>query len=410
MRPTKHTDPSEDELIAHIKDSLMGHEERYASGSWERFAGKEKKPRGLIFWIGSLGSAAAVFLIAIGLYFFRDNTPDQPAGQAVVAKAPALKPPAVIRTDRSPVGVSLPEAARQNTDGSIISSLSAALPGRPESTRGLIQADAVAVNKTDEALPNANVSGTGDRTKPVREPEKVTLQEFLNRETLIAKQDKKSVAANNKSDKWEMGVMVAPSFGNTSKLNMGYGLSMGYALSSKVSLSSGVSYNELAASKDLTASGAMSAPAATSIASETKSLRAVETSVTGIDVPIEIRYHFNKNFYANVGVSAFAVLNRKQSNSYVEEKLVERSSGFAADNKDVISTFVVAEKTKEEAPKSEISEDRYLGFYNFSFGYKQKVSGSKSISIEPFMKVPMKEVSKENLRLIGTGVRLKFDF
>jgi hypothetical protein len=64
----------------------------------------------------------------------------------------------------------------------------------------------------------------------------------------------------------------------------------------------------------------------------------------------------------------------------------------------------------EPVPTGEIRNNKYLGFYNISFGYKQKVSEKQSFSVEPFMKLPMKEFSKENLYLIGTGIRLKFDF
>ncbi|RZK66962.1 MAG: hypothetical protein EOO92_24705, partial [Pedobacter sp.] len=72
--------------------------------------------------------------------------------------------------------------------------------------------------------------------------------------------------------------------------------------------------------------------------------------------------------------------------------------------------LIVSEKVTESAPASETESNNYIGFYNFSFGYKQKVAKDKSISIEPFMKVPMREVTKDNLRLMGTGVKLKFDF
>jgi hypothetical protein len=146
------------------------------------------------------------------------------------------------------------------------------------------------------------------------------------------------------------------------------------------------------------------------IARATKDLESVEAKISGIDIPLEVKYHFSKKLYANVGVSAFAVIRHQQNNSYVEQKLVEREASFTAGNKDSFTTFMVTEKTTEKAPEAEVSNDKYLGFYNFSFGYKQKISKSKSVSVEPFMKVPMKEVSKENLRLMGTGVRLKFDF
>jgi hypothetical protein len=75
-----------------------------------------------------------------------------------------------------------------------------------------------------------------------------------------------------------------------------------------------------------------------------------------------------------------------------------------------LTTVMVAEKVSEPAPQSEVQQNKYLGFYNFSFGFKQKVSKNNTLSIEPFLKVPMKDIKTENLNLIGTGVKLKFNF
>ncbi len=78
------------------------------------------------------------------------------------------------------------------------------------------------------------VAETPVKTDPPR-----SFQEFLDAEvkTNPALAQTKTIA--EKGDKWEMGLVVAPSIGNSKKLNMGYGVSMAYALSDKVSISSG---------------------------------------------------------------------------------------------------------------------------------------------------------------------------
>jgi hypothetical protein len=434
MQPTKHMDPSENELIAHIKDSLMSHEESYVPGAWEKFKAKDEKKKPLIFWIGPLSSAAAILFIATGLYFFISKTSDKPDVQIVKTSPYRYNGP---KPEKTITPAEMPKEVRPVTPAEQVEAAKAAIPAASnldytvKNTNIPVSQTAAGTDvMTKVSPPSATVNPTkssavlsGDpvaanepaATSAKETPEKkaYSFQEFLNNESVAGKESKPVAIAAVKENKWAMGVLVAPSFGNTKRLNMGYGVSMDYAVSDKISLGSGISYNELAASRDISSSptGMMDSPSGyNTIARSTKNLESVEAKISGIDIPFEVKYHFSKKLYANVGVSAFAVINHQQNNSYVEQKLVERETSLTAGSKDSFTTFMVAEKTTEKAPEAEVSNDKYLGFYNFSFGYKQKISKSKSVSVEPFMKVPMKEVSKENLRLMGTGVRLKFDF
>jgi hypothetical protein len=72
--------------------------------------------------------------------------------------------------------------------------------------------------------------------------------------------------------------------------------------------------------------------------------------------------------------------------------------------------MIVKEKTTEPQSEANIDPDKYIGFYNFSLGYKQKISKKNNIAIEPFLRLPMKTFSKENLNLTNGGLRLKIDF
>lgn len=414
MQPIKHMKGSEDELIAHIKESLTGHEEEYVPGSWENFNQIEGKRNAKVFWLWRLSSAAAVILIAgAAILFFTNKTTDVLPVQNVQQKQKEIPAPSakieekIAKEADLPIAVAEHEqlaAVRQNKNVPVY-----AATQEPINVVSGISTETIA-EKSNPVVPLVRVPDTKQdivktEAKPVTAENKTTVfQEFLNNETKKNQGDAVAKSsAPRKEDKWEMGLVVSPSFGNTKKLNMGYGVSMGYALSDKISLNSGVSYSEMAASRSLPA------PVSTAIAGESKNLESIEAKVTGIDIPLELKYRLSKNLYANVGVSAFAVINQKQSNSYIQEKLVERdvssSNGLAE-----LKTFAVNERVVEPAQDSEIKDGKYIGFYNFSFGYKQKISKNKAVSIEPFMKVPMKEVSKENLRLIGTGVRLKLDF
>ncbi|AOM76566.1 outer membrane beta-barrel protein [Pedobacter steynii] len=420
MEPNEHIKLPEDELITHIRESLMAHEEEYVPGAWEDFIQEEPRKKGLLFWLAGLGSAAAVLLIGFGIFFaFEKNT--IPGETEVVINKPLQKKPFSPQIiDNSTENNIVQKETRLITAGDPKDKLSHYMEKGPrESMVNVLISDErplVIQNKANQEIVN-----------PVPEPEKVvakgqvstqtpqiekkpSFEDFLNQESkqnALAKSDKTMV---NRESKWEMGLVVAPSLGNNKKLSMGYGVTMGYSLSDKVSINSGLSYSEMGASRSVESppnTVMMSLAVGGGVANESRELKSVNARLRGIDIPLEIKYHLSKRVYANVGISAFAVLDQKQQNTFIESKV----EPLAYNNDGGTAKAMVLNRTvSEEAPKEEVKNDPYLGFYNFSVGYKQKISKGKAFSVEPFIKLPMKELKQENLYLIGTGLRLKFDF
>lgn len=449
MKPNEHMKLPEDEFIAHIRESLIAHEEDYVPGSWENFIEETPKKRGGLLWLGSLSTAAAVVLIGIGVVLFvkkdgKDH-PQELTSISVEQKKPLLpeRSGTIIPEEKQAV----PQKHSQNRPEGKVSDLSEGTGAlfadvkpmaviqrtkQTESTSERLQQSNVAVpgrsdvSTMEAVVPRAEVAAVQEQTAIQQASEnrtavkpsekKLSFQEFL---ALESKSEalKGNKAAVKKESKWEMGLVVAPSFGNSKKLNMGYGVSMGYALSDRVSISSGISYNEMGASRTINNTPNSDAMAFSSPVlglsgpvNDSKQLHSVEANLRGIDIPIEIKYHVSKKVYANVGISAFAVLDQSQKSNFLESKVkteaYEGMDGAAA----TFKTFVVNNNVSEETPKDEVKKDPYIGFYNISLGYRQKISAGKAFAVEPFLKLPIKEFTKENLYLIGTGVRLKFDF
>lgn len=427
--------PEDDELIAHIRESLTEHEEVYLPGAWERFEKKERRGRGLL-WFSSLSAAAAALIIGFALFYTSNKTPDKETVKLTKTKdilpnKVKLPDTAVLSevnktgtvrniTENLKTAVAQNEAiAVQRSNNNISNSPLIVKVKQPDSGPAIDSKDLPVQVKTDPVpivpdLKNGAVASAEANLvaeTPAKTDRPRSFQEFLDAEVKTNPALAQTKTTAKKNDKWEMGLVVAPSIGNGKKLNMGYGVSMAYALSDKVSISSGLSYSEMGASKDLSGSSErMSDSPAGPLAmvQETKSLQSVDASLVGLDIPIEVKYYFSKKFYTNVGLSAFAVLSQKQNNNYlqgtVESGLVNYTnpSGFNA---------VYSQKSVSEAvPSAEVKNDKYLGFYNISFGYKQQISDKRSLAVEPFLKLPVKEFTKENLYLLGTGIRLKFDF
>lgn len=428
------------ELIDQIKDHLHAHEEAYTPGAWERFsAQEEKKKRGFIYW--PLWSAAAIILIAGSLFFLRNEEQNK----MVVSKATKAieKPTTIIQestsepviTEDKPLNknpltnqktnvlndfgsnqkvsaslieqhkltepniTSIPFRQAENTAPTIVSNISINQP----TLLNTIKSERIAQN-----LSGKNIEFIAEKKKPGST--KITFEQILAADSYTNKfvKTEKSKA----SDKWEPGVFVAPAMGNDNKVNMNYGFSLSYNVAKKLSISSGIAYTALSSKNDIlnSSSNVMNSPSASSsFSSDSKSLESVDARVRGINIPLELKYSISDKLYTGIGVSALAILNNRQENNYVfsqaQNTTVVNSMGYAEQK-----MLVVTGRVSETQTESVVAPEKYLGFYNFSLGYKQKISPKKNIAVEPFLRVPMKNFSKDNLNLTNGGLRLKLDF
>jgi len=401
------------ELIEHIATQLKNHEETYPNGAWERFSEKEKKKRRIVYW--PLW-AAALILVFGGVFFTLNNASQKTNLTTAKTKTPQNSitglnnhAPAKNSTDQlnentivlnNLNGTKLPVKTAERTT----------LPLKENKQYSDVDNSEYLVpvntNLLDNKLAGNNISTFSSKNfeiltekKKTAPNKKVTFEELLAQDTR-ANQHKTS-SKTNENSKWQPDVYVAPAMGNDNKVNMNYGFSLSYAIANKLSISSGISYASISATESLDASAPQTLSG--------KNLASVDAKVRGINVPLELKYNISDKLYTNVGVSALAVLNNSLQNSYIVNQVQSFSSpavnGYA-DSK----TMIVKEKTVEPQPEASIDPDKYIGFYNFSLGYKQKISKKNNIAIEPFLRLPMKTFSKENLNLTNGGLRLKIDF
>ncbi|MFW0716587.1 hypothetical protein [Pedobacter sp. N23S346] len=406
------------ELIKHITTQLQNHEENYAPGAWERFSKKEEKKRGgFVFWL--LWTAAAIILVLSGLFLF--NNEDK-TNKNTIAKSktentdsPLIEPkkdhiidhqiaaedskPALKNDERS--GAPQAKNTYQSQANNFVSK-------NPLYATNQVQ-DKTNERKIDviENIANVTPANSGISNTEVKVPqEKPKANNKMTFEDLLALDSKTNQGKNaqnkgNQSQKWQQDVYVAPSMGNDSKVNMNYGFSLSYAIANKLSISSGVSYASVSSTESQNAAAPQSLSG--------RNLESVNAKVSGIDVPLELRYKISDKLYTGIGVSALAVINNSQQNTYIVNQVQSMASPSANGTTDIRS-FIVAEKQTEPQPESKLDPDKYIGFYNFSLGYKQKISKKNNIAIEPFLRLPMKTFSRENLNLTNGGLRLKVDF
>lgn len=404
------------ELIEQITAQLQNHEEAYSSGAWERFSEKEKKKRGIAFW--PLWAAAALIFIVAGVFFTLNNTAQK---QMVVITKPKIKNNAAHGGHTDTHLHSKNDFAHLNnntnpstnlTTGRAIQTSSIAKPSTEQrNDYSLLNAsealDPVNHNLLENKLSAINLSGLKSKQFEIltekKKPQPFTtptdFEKLLAHDSYVNQQKPADKSSGN--SKWQPDVYVAPAMGNDNKVTMNYGFSLSYAIANKLSISSGVSYASISTTESLNASAPQTLSG--------KNLASVDAKVRGINIPLELKYNISDKLYTNVGVSALAVLNNSQQNSYIVNQ-VQSFSAPAVNGYADSKTMIVQEKKVEPQPEASIDPDKYIGFYNFSLGYKQKISKKNNIAIEPFLRLPMKTFSKENLNLTNGGLRLKIDF
>lgn len=428
------------ELIDQIKENLQAHEEAYTPGAWERFSVQEKKRRrGIIYW--PLWSAAAIILIA-GVIFLRVNNSNN---QSVIVTNKATKtdekPLVITDKNNSKPTINEPRASNLNQENGVKEQITPdVIDDKTEPVYLAKENSNASLSENNSIIPlidntayenrsnnqntllntikpeqiaqtpiSKNVITVEAKEKPATS--KLTFEQILEKDSYanqFAKSDKNKI-----SSKWEPGVFIAPTMGNDNKVNMNYGFSLSYNIAKKLSISSGVAYTALSGKNDLlnNSSGMMDASPAASQAfsSNSKNLESVDASLKGINIPLELKYNISNKFYTGIGVSALAILNNRQENNYIvsqtQNSTVVNSMGYAEQK-----MLLVTERVSEKQPESVVGPEKYLGFYNFSLGYKQKISPKKNIAVEPFLRLPMKNFSKDNLNLTNGGLRLKLDF
>lgn len=412
--------PVDRELIDHIKESLVDYEVPYNEGAWEKF-NQPKKSKKLVFWLPLLSGAAAVLVLGIATFLIiQQNSVKQEEGKIGIAKT-ADKPKPEISERKTTIDIE--KVATNSAQKYAVAKMSKnknVSSKEMDSKTDPTQKQVISTVQDIVAEPSKDKTAIGFSDASLTTDEKPALAntalkesniiDFLEKETKLNQLKEADLVSKNNKDKFTLGLVVAPSFGNVKRLNMGYGLNLDYQLSSKFSLNTGLAYNTMGATADSPIDYRQSAPTLSALVqtASTKNLESVEERIAGIEVPLEIKYHVNSNVYVNMGVSIFGVVNQQRSNTFIEEKIMPQS--YAVNGRNTFEVTTMTARVTEQDVIKPGEDYTYLGFYNFAFGFKKKISKKNAFAIEPFVKLPMQKAQTENLKLIGTGVKLKFDF
>lgn len=444
-------DKEKRELIRHMAETLRNHTEPYKAGAWERFAAHSaNRPRRSLARFGWV-AAAAVLLLAAGLVWFNNSEGDIHLAQQLPGPSPSISGdmPDSTASETRPSAIIIEQGSQAPPELNSIPAQVTAMNGQtqvsPTDTNDVNARSADLVIEqyptvhttaggTDTllmaAVPDASDSAgetvstmpgeSGVETPVEAVPEQSMDQgrQSASEQQLLARESGRRTygeavheGVSETSDKWNLGVVLAPSM-TSERLNIGGGFAVAYRLSDKFSLASGVSLNDLGVAQQQAGRPQEQAmnmdPNAPAPGTEPnhvgpyryREITSVTSTLLAIDVPLNLRYHVSASFYTSVGVSFLGILNERRTNHFVDH--INQPTDYTNHLKAVHS----AERSGEQP----LQGKGYAGFVNFSVGRSVPLSSKVSISVEPYFKLPVGRLSREDMDLTNGGIRIVTGF
>ncbi|GAB3428636.1 hypothetical protein [Niabella aquatica] len=456
-----------DDIFNHLKSVLQNHEELYDEGAWERFAAGNKpavKRNAVVaMWKWAVAAAVIAGLILITGVFDtgkKDNINIPLAGDmeahhqsADSNKLSGNNTLASAEQKEDIVSFDKKNSTVHNNNGIIVF---AAPKTATQSRAVLVQPGPTVI---PAALPDKSPETAHVPAIQELQAQQPEIDFWKNKIVEDNNQDQKAVLKDNarlitvstaasaekrnrgeKSSRWQPGIFISPLFGDLG-VNMGYGFSLGYAINDKIRISSGIAHTKVTASRSYEgaaspslgdaamASKPLSMPEVSSASGSLKNtqrvmssnsyvtapqqistLQQIDGSLSGIDIPVEVNYNIGKKLYASAGVSGLVVINDQRQYTYLDSRnekvTVQSNMGGLKEDRSVMFN----EQNVTSQPVTADEHIPFLGFYNLSVGFRQKISGRNAVSLEPFIKRQVKVSTRQNLNYGGAGIRLKFDF
>jgi len=135
-------------------------------------------------------------------------------------------------------------------------------------------------------------------------------------------------------------------------------------------------------------------------------VNAVMGKVEALEIPLDITYNFNKGFYSSAGVSYSAIINQQREAQYIENAGIISLQDKASLIPGAAQSLNKAEVKTVKSVQDNVNPNGFNGFANFSIGKKVNINNKMSLSLEPFVKVPLGQFRKSDLDYTNSGIKI----
>lgn len=402
-----------------MADALREQKLPYKEGAWERFKefeAEKKRKRSLWPYLSAV-AAAAVLVMGVLLTVNQESqqgpaeivrtTISQPkaAPQDLPATASEEQPEeSIVPQPSEPVYLAYNAPSRRSASS-------------PDSDTGEAMTqrfEAAATGSETASEPSTTQAPSATKSYSFTEPRerKPADDVAVSKDSYdaLARQEAEPLIGQEKDSRWSFSLELSPNIKNK-EVNLGGGVGVSYALTDRLSISSGVSYVALDADRGPNQQDIPQEFAKTSLSNYNynKSLSSINTSLVGLDIPLNLRFQVNPKMYASAGISVFNVLEESRYNQFEEHVAV---LGFTGNNNDSDSPEPVMQtlRTTEISQETPYQGKNFTGFFNFSVGYQLPVLKKLNLAVEPYIKVPIGSLSEQDMDLSNGGLKIKTTF
>lgn len=434
------------DIIEDIKAKLKDAQDLpYREGAWQRFAaqnGKTKQSKVVLFKRLASIAAAGLAVLGVSLYIYNaQNTSPSPSAElAYQSVSPSTKSSSNVAPRNKADMPMAPENSIIENYSSLdypshethlgnerklvslsnlptitaIDLVDLSTSSFTELELKYIQPQLVTSRVTsEEKLPN-NVVLTPSAMTLAHQ----TVQGSLNKDVDQLKQSTRM----SLGDKFQLGLYVSP-HRTSDRFDVGAGFLVSYAISKNISIRTGTSYNSYSVGvlKDPmetsnTERVSLSNTHKESIASDLyatanpqmilPNINAVMGRVEAIEIPLDMSYQFKKGYYTSAGISYSAIINQEREARYIDNAGISSLQDKASLIPNAAEKVNKVEVKTVKSLEDNVNPNGFSGFANFSVGKKVNLNNKMSLSLEPFVKVPIGQFRKSDLNYTNSGVRI----
>ena len=422
-------------LIEKIKISFEDHEEPFNPQEWEKLShayfhpAKKKK---FVFWPFLISGIAASLLLVFVFWPFGDELQQnvKTLADSITIEGKQFEKIELPR-DREPPSLALAEikAEPSRADAPILAA-EAGLPREtnreiivpirvnalPESslalepmaaTRGQSQImEDIHENAANERLGASRIASNNDTEQA---------QRYLEQWKAEGERTESQKESSNKNIR--LGLLVGPqaSSNQVSGMSLGAGVMSEFSISKRLKLDVGVTYasHSMTPESGLPIAMSMDSPQSEAFASLSASPRLIgsnaELNFSGLDIPVNLKYKVvdkeKSGLFLITGLSSMVYFDQKAT-----ETMAVNSYFNANTDGQLEFQRTVQQYTHEASPES-ASDGVDLGrMLNLSVGYEYNLKNGTYISIEPYYKLPIGDMTFANQQFSIGGLNLRMNF
>jgi hypothetical protein len=416
-----------DEMLAsRMKAVFDNHEVEYQPDDWENMRVKLGKKSGkkMFVMFPAIAKAASIILFLGLSVFYLNHNPENNQFSQLSLKKDSTKSDSISKLQNTSKNKSNDSEIQKSTtkhqqirnDNKVI-----------ENNRNNIEHDQEITDLTtkyadDVILPVDSSKLMLAYIKEVLQNHRENIQKMTNKENndsitkkiLDLPEDENFITNNEKKNHFEFGVELASISnyspdGNGSNLNIGGGFSAGYNISKKFGLETGMSISKQ--SMEYKNTDVLNNSKSNMQFASNNSLNVIDRnsaksniSFVTIDIPLNARYKIKK-FIFTAGVSSLIFVNEKYSYNY-NATVTNATYNVITANYDIVSN---TQNFSEDQSSEMFNHVDFAGLFNLSVAYDMPLPKG-SIAFEPYVKLPLGNVSSYNVTIGSGGIALRYNF